>query len=194
MADERIYLEEHCQQKRLHLATKLLNLNQGDTKVAAFYDQCACIWRQLDELGALLGQAEQAQRENNRLRYFFLAHLRPDFDTVCVALMEKLTLTTVEVFTVLQEEEARLCKIISGEQPSMRVLNDNQYQLHAAVMKDGIELAKQVGLHLGCVCEGGPQARLRSWAASDRVCGVGPLAGQALESQNRPLRLAMGKR
>jgi hypothetical protein len=148
MADERIYLEEHCQQKRLHLATKLLNLNQGDTKVAAFYDQCACIWRQLDELGALLGQAEQAQRENNRLRYFFLAHLRPDFDTVCVALMEKLTLTTVEVFTVLQEEEARLCKIISGEQPSMLVLNDNQYQLHAAVMKDGIELAKQVGLHL----------------------------------------------
>jgi hypothetical protein len=70
--------------------------------------------------------------------------------------MEKLTLTTVEVFTVLQEEEARLCKIISGEQPSMLVLNDNQYQLHAAVMKDGIELAKQVGLHLGCVCEGGP--------------------------------------
>jgi hypothetical protein len=71
MADERIYLEEHCQQKRLHLATKLLNLNQGDTKVAAFYDQCACIWRQLDELGALLGQAEQAQRENNVCVTFF---------------------------------------------------------------------------------------------------------------------------
>jgi hypothetical protein len=46
----------------------------------------------------------------------------------------------------------------------------------------------------GRVCEGGPRARLRSWAASRRVCGVGPLAGQAHESQNWPLRLALGKR
>jgi hypothetical protein len=47
---------------------------------------------------------------------------------------------------------------------------------------------------LGRICEGGPRARLRSWAATRRVCGLGPLAGQARESQKSPLSPTAGKR
>jgi hypothetical protein len=49
-------------------------------------------------------------------------------------------------------------------------------------------------MNIGRVCEGGPRARLRSWAASFRVCGIGPRGGLALGSQNFPLHLALWKR
>jgi hypothetical protein len=48
--------------------------------------------------------------------------------------------------------------------------------------------------HFWRICEGGPRARLRSWAATRRVCGLGPLAGQARENQKSPLSPAAGKR
>jgi hypothetical protein len=39
--------------------------------------------------------------------------------------------------------------------------------------------------------QGSPRARLRSWAATFRVCDVGPRGGLALGSQNYPLCLAL---
>jgi hypothetical protein len=41
-------------------------------------------------------------------------------------------------------------------------------------------LLVHLNLLLGRVCEGGPRARLRSWAATYRVCGVDPRGGLAL--------------
>jgi hypothetical protein len=66
--------------------------------------------------------------------------------------------------------------------------------IHTGHGGEGVDSQNLIREDLGRVCEGGPRARLRSWAASRRVCGVGSLAGQAHESQNQPLRLALRKR